>query len=89
MDVDDSDHSRASTPEQSVRDVAIRIFVQKYSFHLLAGAVEWLEELTERFDIPPSDAGETFEHLALGCRNSAGSSSPPSSIELTGDSQLT
>jgi hypothetical protein len=75
MDIDDDYHSIANDkePALSVKDIAIQIFVQKYSFNLLAGAVEWLQELAEEFEISDiQEARDTFDHIALACRGAAG-----------------
>lgn len=75
MDIDDEYHAVANreAPQLTVKDVAIQIFVQKYSFHLLTGAIEWLEELAEHFKITDIiDASDTFDHIASACRVAAG-----------------
>lgn len=77
MDIDDDYHeiANAQPAQLTVKDVALQIFVHKYSFHLLGGAMEWLQELADHFEISDvNDATDTFEHIAAACRGAAGTS---------------
>lgn len=74
LDLDaSSDGEGSPPPPPSVRTIAYDVFSRTYSYELLAGTHEWLEELIEHFEITDeSNIRDTFEHLALGCK--AGSS---------------
>lgn len=71
LDLDASSDDEQDVPrlKPSVRALAFDIFSREYSFELLGGVYEWLEELIEHFEIvDEANIRDTFIHLAIGCK---------------------
>ena len=69
LDLDASSDEEGSPPPLSVREIAYDVFSRTYSYELLSGTHEWLEELILHFEITDeANIRDTFVHLALGCK---------------------
>lgn len=73
MDIDDPGHKSTERGLPTMKELALQIFVKKYSFTLTAGASQWLEDLMHQFEMTEINAvTSTFDHIASACRAGVG-----------------
>ena len=69
LDLDASSDEEDGPHALTIREIAYDVFSRSYSYELLAGTHEWLEELIQHFEITDeTNIRDTFTHLALGCK---------------------